>query len=231
MTPKKLHRFLLTTIPSDTIWSLTEEVVVHQIVSVLKLTVGESLVVFTDGGKNHEVQILVKDKKSVTFRTTVITPAPELPRTLLAAISITKAGSFELVVQKLTEIGISSIIPLISDRTIKQAIRIDRLQKISNEALEQSGGTKKVTIHEPKTIAQCFELFPFASVLCDAYTTTDTKALPETVIFYVGPEGGWGDGDLQEFQKHTTSHLKLGDTILRTETAAIIGAHTLLWHS
>jgi 16S rRNA (uracil1498-N3)-methyltransferase len=231
MTPKKLHRFLIDTIPADSVWMLTNTHIVHQVGSVLKMAVGESFIVFENEGPDVEVVIEKKDKKSITLRTIGTTELSVPPRTIIAAVSITKGSSFELAVQKLTEIGVSTIVPLLSERTVKQAIRIDRLQKISDEALEQSGGNRKVTIHEPITITECFKLFPFYSVVCDAYTSTTTTALPDTIVFYVGPEGGWSDGDTAEFGKHSVEHLKLGNTILRTETAAIIGAHTLLWHS
>lgn len=232
MTPKKLHRFFIQTVPSETSWDITDERIAHHIVSVLKLSVGESFIVFTDHGPDVTVTITDKDKRSLSVTVIDTKDTPALPRTIIAAISIPKGTSFELAVQKLTEVGASVIVPIISERTIKQAVRIDRLQKISDEALEQSGGNVRVTIHEPMTLRESLTLFPFMSIVCDAYSTTaaDT-ALPDTVVMYVGPEGGWSEGDEEVFAGYTTSRLALGSKILRTETAAIIGTHTLLWHS
>jgi len=229
MTPKKLHRFYIPTIPEGSPLVLTDETVVHQIVSVLKFSLGESFIIFTHGGPDITVTITSKDKKSVTVEKVTTTPTIPLPRSIIACVCITKGASFELAVQKLTEVGVSVIVPIISERTIKQSLRLDRLEKISLEALEQSGGNTKVVLHEPMTLSESFTAFPYFTVLCDAYDDTTTIVLPDTVVMYVGPEGGWSDTDRAVFDTKEIHHLKLGDKILRTETAAIIGAHTLLW--
>lgn len=231
MTPKKLHRFFIDSLPEGNPAVITDVSLVHQIVSVLKFSVGESFIIFTNGGPDVTVTIITKDKKSLTVEIGTSTVVPNTPRTIIACVSITKGASFELAVQKLTEVGVSQIVPLLSNRTIKHAIRIDRLERISLEALEQSGGTTKVVLHEPMTIEACLVLFPFFSVVCDAHTTTGDMSLPETVVMYVGPEGGWDDTDREVFATKEFHQLSLGGKILRTETAAIIGAHTLLWHS
>ncbi|MBY0328595.1 RsmE family RNA methyltransferase, partial [Patescibacteria group bacterium] len=228
MTPKKLHRFFIDSLPEGTPAVISDVSLVHQIVSVLKFSVGESFIIFTNGGPDITVTISAKDKKSITIEKITTTPIAPLLRSIIACISITKSTSFELAVQKLTEVGVSVIVPIISERTIKQSLRIDRLERISIEALEQSGGNTKVTIHEPMTLSESFKAFPFFTVLCDAYDDTTTIVLPDTVVMYVGPEGGWSDNDRAVFDTKEIHQLKLGDKILRTETAAIIGAHTLL---
>jgi len=230
MTPKKLHRFLIGTIPEGRDILITEEHIVHQTVSVLKLAIDESFIVFTDGGPDVTVRITEKTKRALSVTRVSEAQASPLPRTLIAAVSIIKGSGFELVVQKLTEIGVTTIVPLLTERTVKQSIRIDRLQKISNEALEQSGGTIVVTITEPLTLAECFKRFPHQSILCDAHTRTSIQTLDDTVVLYIGPEGGWSDADNAVFAEHTMQTLTLGTKILRTETAAIIASHTLLWN-
>ncbi len=231
MTPKKLHRFLIETIPPDGTWELFDEHVVHQALSILKFKVGETFIVFSDGGPDTTVEVVKCAKRSMTLTTLSKTPVPPLPRTLIAAVSIAKGASFELAIQKLTEIGVSSIVPVLSERTVKTSVRLDRLQKISDEALELSGGNKRVTLHEPMTLAACFSAFPYSAFVCDGYAEESSVTVPETVVLYVGPEGGWSLSDEMVFTARGVRRLKLGEKILRTETAAIIGAYTLLWHS
>jgi len=231
MTPKKLHRFYCDSIPDTASWDITDPSLVHQIVSVLKFAFGESFILFTNDGPDIIVTITSKDKRSVSVEKITSTETTVLPRNIIAAVSITKGSSFELAVQKLTEVGVSAIVPIISERTIKQSIRIDRLEKISMEALEQSGGNRKVIIHEPMTLAESLKAFPYMNIICDAYSTASDILLPNTVVMYVGPEGGWSTNDESVFAQYPVERLKLGEKILRTETAAIIGAHTLLWHS
>lgn len=230
MTPKKLHRFLIDEIPTTNQWELTDEHIVHQLFSVLKFSVGESFIVFTSGGNDITLTIIDRTKKTIFVQKEGEKENTTLPREVVAAISIAKGATFELVVQKLTEIGVHTIIPLLSSRTVKQSVRLDRLQKISNEALEQSGGNTRVTIHEPMTLQESFEQFPdHTKIVCDAYTNTTPEKLPEKVMVFVGPEGGWDTTDAAFFETQTHYTLSLGTKILRTETAAIISAHTVLW--
>lgn len=230
MTPKKLHRFFIASIPHLDTWVLEDEHIVQQALSILKFKVGESFILFTDGGPDVIVEIIDRDKRTMTIRKLSEVLHAPLPRTIIAAVSIAKGSSFELVVQKLTEVGVSAIVPLLSERTVKQAVRLDRLQKISMEALEQSGRNTSVTIHEPMTIQECFAHFPHPSFVCDGHGEAAIKDVPDVAVLYVGPEGGWSAHDETLFIEHASKRLLLGKTVLRTETAAIIGAYTLLWH-
>lgn len=231
MTPKKLHRFLIEKIPpSDTV-VIADERIVHQALSILKFSVGESFIVFIDRGPDVTVEIIDRDKRSMTVKKLREASRSPLPRTVIAAVSITKGASFELVVQKLTEVGVSTIVPLLSERTVKTGVRLDRLQKISDEALELSGGNTRVTLHAPMTLQECFTAFPHSAFVCDGYGGGAVTTIPQTVVLYVGPEGGWSASDESVFEQNSITRLTLGETVLRTETAAIIGAHTLLWHS
>lgn len=231
MTPKKLHRFLIEKIPSSDTLVIADERIVHQALSILKFSVGESFIVFVDGGPDVTVEIIDRDKRSMTVKKMREEKRSPLPRTVIAAVSITKGASFELVVQKLTEVGVSAIVPLLSERTVKTGVRLDRLQKISDEALELSGGNTRVTLHTPMTLQECFAAFPHSAFVCDGYDGGDVTTISKTVVLYVGPEGGWSASDEMVFEQNNITRLTLGKTVLRTETAAIIGAYTLLWHS
>lgn len=230
MTPKKLHRFLIDHIPNETTWRITDEHIVHQLFSVLKVSAGESFILFISGGNDIVVEIKERDKKSLIVEKKEERENVTLPRTIIAAISITKGASFELIVQKLTEIGVHTIIPLLSNRTVKQSVRIDRLQKISNEALEQSGGNVQVTLEEPLSLSACLEKYKdYYKILCDAHTGKEVETIPNEIIVFIGPEGGWDEKDANEFSKYDIKTLSLGSKILRTETAAIVATHKILW--
>ena len=213
----------------DTI-TIDDSRVAHQVHRVLRIQAGETIVVFTDGGSSVSVELTSTAERVLTGQIKAIDPVSPAPRTLIAAVSIVKGDAFELIVQKLTEIGVQTIVPLITARTVKQAVRIDRLQTISDEAVEQSGGTKRVYISEPLSLAACFEQFPHPSIILDPLSTeTDNKESSETIVFYVGPEGGWDEQDEMTISFYTPQYLRITDRILRTETAAILGAYTLLW--
>ncbi len=225
---KKIHRFLIGNIPSGTTITLDESRCTHQVLQVLKMTVGEPLIIFTDGGPDILTTITTRTKNTITLEKQHTIDPIATPKTVIAAVAIAKGQTFELVVQKLTELGVTTIVPIITTRTVKQSVRIERLQTISDEALEQSGGNARVTIHEPMTLAQCLKQFPFPSVAFQA--GVERKSLPTegAIVMYVGPEGGWSNNDIDMLDQHEVLWQSLGNHILRTETAAIVGAYTLL---
>lgn len=227
---KKQHRFFVTTIPATNTFKSSDVEVVHMIRTVLRLVPGETCHLFTDDSDDLVVKIVSIEKNGVTFEKISVKPKIVIPLKTIAAISITKRDTFELAVQKLTELGVSMIIPIISDRTIKQSLRIDRLQKISDEAVEQSGHSQKVTISNPKYL---FEAIGAHKNIQGFYFDTDTEEKlhksQSSVIFYIGPEGGWSDKEKDLFKINNVSPVTLGDTVLRSETAAIVAAYTLIW--
>lgn len=228
MTPKKVHRFLVEHIPQTEHFTLAEPRLIHQTLQVLKMTVGEQLALFVDGGSDIICTIIERTRDTLTLQKNTVTDPLPKERTVIAGIAIAKGQTFELIVQKLTELGVATIVPIITDRTVKQSVRIDRIQTISDEALEQSGGNARVTIHEPMTLAQCLKQLSFPSVAFQA--GVERKSLPteDVVVMYIGPEGGWSNNDIDMLDQHEVQWQSLGNHILRTETAAIVGAYTLL---
>jgi len=225
---KKLHRFFIPHIPETASLELTDPKLVHHVRTVLRYENGESFIIFAAGGNDIVVTITGISKKSISVSVIRTIPArPHPARDVIAAISIIKRDLFELVVQKLTELGVTAVVPVRSDRTIKQSVRIDRLEMIAIEAMEQSGGNVPVRIYEPMILQDCLAAFPYPSVVCDPRTTGIFEG-EQKVVMYIGPEGGWSPADLDTFEHHGTYTMTLGTTILRTETAAIVGAYELM---
>ncbi len=235
MSHKKIHRFLVEHIPlADVGMTITihDDRIAKQINRVLKIRPGEAIQLFIDGGPEHTLTITDTTDSSITGTLTAITAVDVPPRHIIAAISIVKGDAFEMMVQKLTELGVHTIVPLITSRTVKQAVRLNRLQAISDEAVEQCGGTHRVVIADPMTLAQCFEQYPFDGVVLDplATATSLTGAPKEKIVCYVGPEGGWDEQDEAIIDSYAPQHMKITNRVLRTETAAILGVYTLIWN-
>ncbi len=228
---KKIHRFLIPQQISGGAFSITNAETLHQMRTVLKLKERELCIVFNDKGDDYQCTINTIEPHSISLHVEEIIPKKIIPKQVTACISITKRDTFELVVQKATELGVQKIIPLLSDRTIKQSLRIDRLQKISDEALEQSGGSHRVVITEPQTLKQALEeTKDSVRYLFDMDGVPYTKNADTTIAYFIGPEGGWTDTERALFvAQHNTAVYTLGGTTLRAETAAIAAAHTLLW--
>lgn len=220
----------METLPDTETFTINDTAIVHQIVNVLHIATGERCIFFVSGGDDIVGEIITAQKNALEVKR--IEMIPRIPtannRTIIAAIGIPKGDTFELMVQKLTEIGVHTIVPIISSRTVKQSVRLERLQAISDEALEQCGGSTRVTIHEPMTLQACLDTFKERSIVFHAEATILGSAKPaETLVYYIGPEGGWSDEDEALFAAHKTEEWSLGPRVLRTETAAIIAAYML----
>lgn len=229
MQRKKIHRFLIDApLPSTDAFSITDDRIVHQIGRVLKMDIGEEIALFSSGSGDTIAQIREITKDSIGVEKVGTRDAIAATRTLIAAVAIPKGDTFELIVQKLTELGVSTIVPLITARTVKQSVRLDRLQAISDEALEQCGGSTRVTITEPKSLKECLNEFPYPSIAFEPEKNGAKEISDNTVVIYIGPEGGWSEEELEILTDKGVSWQSLGERILRTETAAIVAAFSIL---
>ena len=150
------------------------------------------------------------------------------------AISLVKEQKFDLIIQKLTELGVSKIIPLKTERSIvkldnkKESKKIVRWQEICKEASEQSKRNIIPEITEIKTIKELnndnYDLKMFGSTtnkdnLVNNYLQGNKKYA--RMIFVIGPEGGFSPKEEEELIKKNYIPVSLGSRILRVETAAI----------
>jgi 16S rRNA (uracil1498-N3)-methyltransferase len=144
-------------------------------------------------------------------------PAPEYPVTV--AFALVKGQKPELVVQKLTELGVDRIVPFAAERSVvrwdaeRAAKQLDRLARVAREACAQCRRlwTPEVV---PGTVA---ELLGRGAVAADAGGRPLRR---EDHVVMVGPEGGWADGELAT-PTGEAERVALGEHVLRAETAAI----------
>ena len=138
------------------------------------------------------------------------------------AIAFPKGNRADWLVEKATELGVTTIIPLLTKHTIvdPRDTKIARLQKLALTACEQCGRTIIPTITEPRTLT---------SVLAGSYdlkilTSIDgKKEIPhaKTILILIGPEGGFSDDELAQINQSGCVSVSLGHATLRTETAGI----------
>ncbi|MFH1188426.1 MAG: 16S rRNA (uracil(1498)-N(3))-methyltransferase [bacterium] len=140
--------------------------------------------------------------------------------------SLLKRENFELMVQKTTESGVYTIIPIISERTVKQRIRYDRVERIAKEAAEQCGRSVVPVITETiefETALQALSRYDDA-ILFDA--TADDVCFKEhkikRIAIFIGPEGGWDEEEVCQAREAGCRIVTLGMRTLRAETAAIV---------
>ncbi len=147
-------------------------------------------------------------------------------------LAIFKFDRMEWAIEKCTELGVSRILPVVSRRTdshlaAASAKRVERWQRISRQAAEQSRRTVPPEIEAPLKLSESLTLScPLRIVLAESEQHTLLRDVlpPETpgaIALAIGPEGGWTADELQSFHQAKWISASLGATILRAETAAI----------
>jgi len=148
------------------------------------------------------------------------------PRVALhLAMAIINLDKFELVLQKATELGARSIVPLVTARIEVRAERYrgksERWQKIVFEAVKQSGRARVPVIEEPAAFDDVVRRAG-TKILFDADEEPSTPPRFDAATLFVGPEGGWSDDELRLARENGCAFARLGARRMRAETAAIV---------
>jgi 16S rRNA (uracil1498-N3)-methyltransferase len=154
-------------------------------------------------------------------------PAPdrEARTALHLAMAIINLDKFDIVLQKATELGVRSIIPLVTERVEIRAERYrgkaERWRKIVFEAVKQSGRSVIPTIEEPAPFGDVIRRAGL-KILFDADAEPSTWQPGEPATLFIGPEGGWSEDELRLAGESGCAFARLGVRRLRAETAAIV---------
>jgi 16S rRNA (uracil1498-N3)-methyltransferase len=232
----KIHRFIDNFDLSTDKAGLTKNEVeingeiAHQMSKVLKLEPGEKIELCDGKGICAMAEIVEINKKNVKAKIDKIIENKNTDKKTTLFCAILKKENFELVVQKTTECGISKIVPIISARTIKTGLNIERLQKIAKEASEQSGRNTVPEISEPISFNESLELVKKdnVNILFDSSGEVLQKISNDTPInIWIGPEGGWTEEEIKKARDVGFIISSLGSNTLRGETAAIIATYLI----
>ena len=219
--------------------------VIHQIKNVLRLKAGDNISVFNQCETEVTGPIIELMKKKLIFsKENMKKKSRKNEIELDLCFSLIKKDKVEYVIQKCTEIGVSNFHPIISERTEKTGYKIDRLEKIAKEASEQSGRINLPQINVPVSLGELLKQYEtvnantnensfYLDLVDQKFNLNNLKQELEKnknkkVKFFIGPEGGWGKGDLELFKKTGIKPVSLGENILRAETASISIASIIL---
>ncbi|KAA0206372.1 16S rRNA (uracil(1498)-N(3))-methyltransferase [Candidatus Uhrbacteria bacterium] len=227
----KLHRFIG---PYDLRATeiVLEDDAARQMTAVLKLRTGERVLLCDGQGREAEYELLNIAKGEVGLarmgeaRRVVAEPSRFV--TLYAAIL--KRESFEWAVQKATECGASEIVPLVTDRTIKKDVRLERLYEIAREAAEQSGRGVVPAIMEPMKFEEAMQSAKGEQVFFDAEGSELDSRLrgnDKRASLFVGPEGGWTPEESEIAKRAGATIASLGPRVLRGETACAVAVYLM----
>ncbi|MDQ7814803.1 MAG: RsmE family RNA methyltransferase [Patescibacteria group bacterium] len=203
----------------------------HQMKNVLKLKKSETIILCDGKGMDAVASIAEMGKSSVSVIIDQVRENDAEPKRLVTLYaSVLKHDNFDLLIQKATEVGVSEIIPLICDRTVKADIRLDRAMRIAKEAAELAGRGKVPIVRSPSRFTIALGNRDAAAVhhLFDASGSELRQDMTDgSAAAWIGPEGGWSEEELEEAKKAGLKIATLGAQILRGETAAVVASYLL----
>lgn len=212
---------------------LNEETSKH-VVQVLRMQQGEQLRLTDGKGNLYTAEIIDANRKKCSVKILSFTQQPAASKKISIAVSLIKNSTrFEWLLEKASEIGVSEIIPLLCSRTEKQHFRHDRMKSILISSMLQSQQSWLPKMHEPVKFST-FVQQPLEGQLFIAHCEEDKPRIELTsyqpfkdATILIGPEGDFTDDEIALAGYNNFKPVILGETRLRTETAAVVAA-TLL---
>lgn len=210
--------------------SLDEDTSRH-LVQVLRMREGDRFRLTQGLGTDAQMILRTAHKKNSVAEIEMVRTVPSPARRTAMAVAPLKNNSrYEWLLEKLTELGMGDIYPVITQRTEKQQLREERLRNILVSAMIQSQQCWLPRLHTPISFAALLkELSNFDQKLiahCMEGPKEKIQVAGEAAscILLIGPEGDFTAAELQSALEAGCRPVHLGETRLRTETAAMAGA-------
>ena len=203
-------------------------------VKVLRHSPGDVIHITNGMGKQFEVTITIADPKKCEVEIIKTITDPEKSYYIHICIAPTKNNDrLEWFVEKCTEIGIDEITPVFCQYSDRHKLRLDRLDKKAVSAMKQSLKNKLPKINPPVKLKEWLNKADIATEKFIAHYHPDNKSLlkeahtKKSYVVLVGPEGDFSEEELHLSIDRGFKPVNLGNSRLRTETAALVACHTL----
>jgi len=227
------------------------------LIHVLRMTPGDEAFVFDGCGREYRCSFRKVENNHAQLEIAgVLSDVVESPLHLTLAQALVKGEKFDFIIQKATELGVSSIAPLMTryaDVRLddqQKTKRVERWRRISLEAMKQCGRRRLVEITTPRTLREFSakrdrssagtpDAAPHTSPALLLFSAKGGMAVTDAlagmpshcpVSALIGPEGGWSDDEMEMLNDCGCKAVTLGPRVLRTETAAVV-AITLIQHA
>ncbi len=203
----------------------------HYISRVLRMAEGDAVQLFDGSGQEFLGALLEVGKKRVNVRLDQsFAGQPESTLRIHLGQGLSRGERMDWAIQKATELGVTEITPLISERCevrLKDERADKRLQhwrQIAISACEQCGRSSVPVIHPPLLLSEWLSATEAALklVLHPVAEPLTSHEAPGTLAFLIGPEGGLSDAEVQQAQSQGYHSARLGPRVLRTETAPVV---------
>lgn len=207
------------------------------ILKVLRFKVGDKFILSNFNDQSFEVEII-----DASIKTCIVKLGDKIDISNKSNVNITifqgypKSDKLDLIVQKLTEIGIQRIVPIVTNRVNGKLdiskFKGDRLEKIAKEACKQCGISSIPVIDTPIKLYEIYareiEQYDLVLIPYEKEEESLKRVLRsfqydniKDICVFIGPEGGFEEEEVEYIKSFGGIPISLGQTILRTETAAI----------
>ncbi len=215
--------------------AITDEKLLHQWRSVLRLKMGGEVILFAGSGTDFRCEIVTLEKKEATCVIREVVKNEVVPlRELILFPALIKKDHFEWLLEKVTELGVAEIRPVVSERTEVKKVNVERARDIVKEATEQSGRGTLPDIAEPVSFESALSSVSVPAIAFDPSGSpfhTSEFILHDSISAFIGPEGGWSPRELALFSERNIPLYSLSTATLRAETAGVVVTTLLLLQS
>lgn len=221
------RRWIADRVEGDRAWLLGPNA--NHLFRVLRVKIGQTFEVAANDVLRLAT-VAAASHEQVEFHLGAVVESESLPQ-ITVYLSIFKFDRMEWALEKLTELGVAEIVPVIAQRTEKHLAkaalaRVERWRKIAREASQQARRVAPPQIADPAELKKALTAAGGGRiVLAETEQQVSLKAAlaechPPLALAF-GPEGGWSETELELFHASGWKPASLGNTILRAETAAI----------
>ncbi len=215
----------------------------RHIADVLRGKIGDVITVCDGEGRDYECEITAVSKREISAKVVDISTnnnEPDIKITLYQAIP--KSDKMELVIQKCVEIGVDSIVPVSTERTVvklegRENKKLARWNKIAEAAAKQCGRGKIPEVANIMDIRSAIDeaagldgaIIPYEKEKKNTVKSYAKGFKGNTVGVFIGPEGGFSEKEIEYALSKGIVSVTLGKRILRTETAGLVASVMLLY--
>lgn len=204
------------------------------IVKVMRRNSGDILMVTNGLGQLFTTEIVLASSSKCTVKVNMVKNQKSIGYKLHLAVAPTKMNDrFEWFLEKATEIGITEITPIICDRSERKSVKDERFNKIILASMKQSASCYLPKINEAINFKN-FIQNQFEGQKYIAHCENSEKEILKNVLIQnvntlilIGPEGDFSENEIYSAKNHDFKAVSLGNSRLRTETAAVVACHTV----
>jgi 16S rRNA (uracil1498-N3)-methyltransferase len=224
--PRSLPRLFVRAALAEDVRVELEPAQANYLGNVLRLGPGDALLTFDGSTGEWLARISDAGKRRMALTVEKRTREPETVPDVWLAFAPVKRAQTDWLVEKATELGAARLIPVMTQRTVAERVKLERLEAIAIEAAEQCGRTRLPRIAAPQTLKELLESRDEARALYFADESGGAPAAeafrPGPTLLLVGPEGGFTDEERAMIgAAPNCAAVSLGPRILRAETAAL----------